>query len=97
MQRLLKSRVDAGSPGPDAALRERTPTWVWGEARTPDGAVRTARVRTANGYTVTAHAAVGVVRRLLDGGAAAGAATPARLVGARFVETLPGSGPLEIR
>jgi short subunit dehydrogenase-like uncharacterized protein len=97
VQRIMKSRVDAGAPGPDAALRERTPTWIWGEARAPGGAVRTARVRTANGYTVTAHAAVGVVRRLLAGGAPAGAATPARLLGARFVETLPGSGPLELR
>jgi short subunit dehydrogenase-like uncharacterized protein len=97
VQRFMKSRVDAGAAGPDAALRERTPTWVWGEARAAGGVVRSARVRTANGYTVTAHAAVAVVRRLLAGGAPAGAATPARLLGARFVETLPGSGPLELR
>ena len=96
VQRLLKARVDAGVPGPDAALRDRTPTYVWGEARAGDGAVRTARIVTANGYTVTAHASIGVVSRLLAGGVAAGAATPARLLGWRFVETLPGSGRLLI-
>jgi short subunit dehydrogenase-like uncharacterized protein len=96
VQRLLKSRVDAAPAGPDAALRERTPTYVWGEARAPDGRVRTARVRTANGYTVTAYAPLGVITRLLAGGAAPGVATPARLLGARYVETLPGSGPLTV-
>ncbi len=97
VQRFMKSRVDAGIPGPDAALRERTPTNVWGEARAADGRVRTARVRTANGYTVTAHAPLGVIRHLLAGRGTPGAATPARLLGARYVETLPGSGPLTIR
>jgi len=96
VQRLLKSRVDAGVPGPDAELRERTPTFVWGEARTADGRSCTARVRTANGYTVTAYAPLGVIRHLLAGGVPGGAATPARLLGARYVETLPGSGRLAV-
>jgi len=96
VQRLLKARVDRGSAGPDAALRARTPTAVWGEARAPGGAVRTARVTTANGYTVTTHAALGLVARLVAGGVAPGAQTPARIMGARYVETLPGSGPLVI-
>ena len=96
VQRFLKGRVNRGIPGPDAALRERTPTWVWGEVRSAGGETRTARIVTANGYTVTAHASIAVVSRLLAGGAAAGALTPARIMGARFVETLPGSGPLKI-
>ncbi|HXQ31968.1 MAG TPA: saccharopine dehydrogenase NADP-binding domain-containing protein [Steroidobacteraceae bacterium] len=96
VQRVLKSRADRGVPGPDAALRDRTPTWVWGEARAADGAIRSARIVTANGYTLTAHSSVGVVARLLDGKAAAGTTTPARLMGSRYVETLPGSGRLTI-
>ena len=96
VQRFLKARIDAGVPGPDAALRDRTPTHVWGEARAADGRVLTARVVTANGYTVTAHASLGVVARLLAGGVATGSTTPARIMGARFVETLPGSGPMSI-
>jgi short subunit dehydrogenase-like uncharacterized protein len=96
VQRFLKKRVDRGIAGPDAALRERTPTSVWGEVRSASGATRTARIVTANGYTVTVHASLGVVAHLLAGYAGAGALTPARIVGARFVETLPGSGPLKI-
>jgi short subunit dehydrogenase-like uncharacterized protein len=96
VQRLLQSRTGRGVPGRAAALRDRTPTCVWGEARAADGRLRTARIVTANAYTVTAHAALGVVERLLAGGVAAGATTPARLIGSRYVETLPGSGRLTV-
>ena len=96
VQRFMKSRLDRQPPGPDEAQRASTPTHVWGEARDAAGQVRTARVVTANGYTVTVHGALGVVERLLSGGASAGATTPARLMGARYVETLPGSGPITL-
>jgi len=96
VQRVLKWRIGRGVPGPDAPLRERTPTRVWGEARAADGTTRTARIVTANGYTVTAHASIGVVARLLEGTVPAGAITPARLMGSRYVEALPGSGRLTL-
>jgi short subunit dehydrogenase-like uncharacterized protein len=96
VQQFLKSRVARQPPGPDEAQRAATPTHVWGEARNAAGQVRSARVVTANGYTVTVHAALGIVERLLGGDAPAGALTPARLMGARYVETLPGSGRIAI-
>jgi short subunit dehydrogenase-like uncharacterized protein len=96
VQRWLKSKVDRQPPGPDAAQRERTPTYVWGEARDAKGTTRTARVVVANGYTVTVHAALGVVERLAAGSAAAGALTPARLMGKNYVESLPGSGAIVV-
>jgi short subunit dehydrogenase-like uncharacterized protein len=96
VQSWLKSRIDRQPPGPDAAQRARTPTHVWGEARDAAGTVRTARITVANGYTVTVHAALGIVERLLRGDVPTGATTPACLMGARYVETLPGSGPLVV-
>ncbi len=96
VQRWLKHRVSRQPAGPDADERATTPTCVWGEAHDAAGRVVTARVQTANGYTVTVHASLGVTERLLARPAAAGATTPARLMGARYVETLPGSGPLRI-
>lgn len=96
VQRWLKSKVDRQPPGPDAAQRERTPTYVWGEARDAKGAVRTARVVVANGYTVTVHASLGIVERLLSGPAAAGALTPARLMGKNYVESLAYSGSIVV-
>ena len=96
VQRWLKRRVARQPAGPDAGERASTPTWVWGEARDAAGRVVTARVQTANGYTLTVHASLGVAERLLAGPADAGATTPARLMGARYVETLPDSGVLRI-
>jgi len=96
VQRWLKARVDRQPPGPGAAERATTPTAVWGEARDAAGRVVTARLQTANGYTVTVAAALGIVERLSSAPAPAGALTPARLMGARYVETLPGSGVIRL-
>ncbi len=96
VQRWLKRRVDRQPPGPSADERATTPTCVWGEARDAAGRLVTARVQTANGYSVTVNAALGVTERLLARPTAPGATTPARLMGARYVEMLPGSGILRI-
>jgi short subunit dehydrogenase-like uncharacterized protein len=96
VQRWLKAKVDRQPPGPAEVERAETPTQVWGEARDAAGRVVCARVQTANGYTVTVHAALGIVERLLSRPADAGATTPARLMGARYVESLPGSGSIRL-
>jgi short subunit dehydrogenase-like uncharacterized protein len=81
--------------GPTARARAASPCYVWGEVRNAAGGVRTARIRTANGYDVTIHGALAVVQTLLsrnDG--EVGSLTPARLCGVQLITGLPGSGPL---
>ena len=96
VQTALKNRAGAIA-GPTAQARANAPCYVWGEARNASGVVRTARIRTANGYDVTTHGALAVVDRLLTRNVEEGGAfTPARLCGARLIETLPGSGAFEI-
>lgn len=94
-QAFLKWRIRRGAPGPSAEERERTPVWVWGEAQ-GDGRVLQARLKVANGYTVTTDAALAIARRLLEGRAAPGFTTPARLMGAEFVTMLPGASQIAI-
>ena len=96
VQRLLERRILATVHGPGEAARASAPVHVWGEVRDPRGAVRVARMRTANGYTFTRYAAVGVLRELLDRPHAGGFATPSMLVGAGFAASLPGSSPPRI-
>jgi short subunit dehydrogenase-like uncharacterized protein len=96
VQALLKWRIRKGAPGPTAGQRERSPVHVWGEAKNASGRTVTARVRVPNGYTLTTDAAVAIARRLLESGAAPGFTTPARLMGAGFVATLPGAGPITL-
>jgi short subunit dehydrogenase-like uncharacterized protein len=64
VQVALKKRAGAIT-GPTAQARAASPCYVWGEARNAAGTVRTARVRTANGYEVTVHGALAVVETLL--------------------------------
>lgn len=90
----LKRRIERGTPGPAAEQRETTPMHVWGEARNAKGMTRTARLRTANGYTVTVEASLGIVEHLLRTGAPAGYRTPSQVVGADFAGRLRGSTPI---
>jgi short subunit dehydrogenase-like uncharacterized protein len=95
-QAFMKWRIGKGAPGPTAAERERTPVFVWGEARNAAGRTVSARIRVANGYTVTTDASVAIARRLLEGAAPPGFTTPARLMGADFVTRLPGATKITV-
>ncbi|RLS80670.1 MAG: hypothetical protein DWI04_07950, partial [Planctomycetota bacterium] len=82
--------------GPAREARAASPTWVWGEARDAAGRVAVARLRTANVYDVTAAGVLLAVEHLLDRDGPGGFFTPSRLIGPRCVESLPGSGRIEI-
>ncbi len=96
VQDWLKGQVDKRIAGPDQAARERLRTWVWGEARNARGERRTARLETANVYDLTLHGVLLAVRHLLDYQGPGGYFTPSRLLGARCVESLPGSGRITV-
>jgi len=92
----LKARAGA-IVGPDATTRQNAPTFVWGEAHNPSGAMRTARIRTANGYDVTIHGALAVVRHIMGATTLRpGFVTPSMLCGVDLVERLPGSSVIRI-
>lgn len=97
VQKTLKRIVENRIHGPDADARDRTPTYVWGEVRNAAGETRTARIKTANTYSLTITGALAVVQHLLqDRVVEGGSYTPALLMGPELVERLPGSGPLVI-
>jgi short subunit dehydrogenase-like uncharacterized protein len=96
VQNFLKSRIARRAPGPDAAAREKTPVYIWGEAGNAAGRVLSARIRVPNGYTVTKDAAVAIAEHLLDSDVPAGFTTPARLMGNDFVTTLPGASQISL-
>jgi short subunit dehydrogenase-like uncharacterized protein len=92
VQAFMKRQVDKRVRGPSEDQRAQLTTSVWGEVRDGAGKTVTGRIRTANGYDVTVTASLGIVSALLDGRTASGHVTPAKLMGADFVSTLPGSG-----
>lgn len=96
VQKLIKARIAKTVKGPSEETRAQMPTFVWGEVTNARGEKKTARIRTANGYSLTITGALAVVEHLMTAQPAGGAYTPARLVGADLVMRLPGSGPLQI-
>lgn len=96
IRELAKFSAQRRTTPPDKTQRENNPTHVWGEARNAAGEVRTARLRTANGYSLTVHASLGILGEVLGRACNPGFTTPSSLMGADFVSTLPGSTTIRI-
>ncbi len=96
VQKLIKQRIARTVKGPDAGTRERLPTYVWGEVANAKGEKRTARIKTANGYSLTVSGSLAVVAHLLQQSPQGGTYTPSKLLGPDLVTRLPGSGPLTL-
>jgi len=96
VQYLAKRRIEGSIDGPLESERIVYTTRVYGQVRNRGGETRTARLETANGYTVTVDGSLAIARDLLDREPEPGAFTPARLMGARFIESLPGSSEIAI-
>jgi short subunit dehydrogenase-like uncharacterized protein len=96
VQRVLKRLVAATVRGPASATRATRPVRVWGEVTNAAGERRTARVTTASLYSITVDGALAAVAALQDGRRAGGYYTPAQLLGADLVTTLPGSSSVTV-
>ena len=96
LKSLLKFGIEHRLQPPTQAQRDDAPSHVWGEARNAAGKTLTARVRTANGYTLTVHSSLAILAEVLAGVPDPGFTTPALLVGPDFVSTLPGSTPIRL-
>lgn len=89
LKRFMQRKVRGG--GPDDTKREHSGCTVWGEARNPSGRLVALELRTANGYSLTAQAALGILERIIARPPAAGFTTASQLMGADYVLALPGS------
>lgn len=96
VQKRMKAQIARKVKGPSAEKRAQMPTFVWGEARNAQGQTKTARIRTANGYSLTITGSLAVTEQLMRQAPAGGAYTPATLMGADLVTRLPESEPMQI-
>lgn len=85
VQRLARALVRAGVSGPDAATREHGLAVICGEVWDDTGQRASARLRTPEGYQLTAQTALALAERALAGQAVPGFQTPSRLCGPDFV------------
>lgn len=91
VQRFLKAQVQKRPPGPSAEQRASGISVVWGEVRNVDGESVQARLRCAEGYTLTALSALYLAQKALSGEAHVGFQTPAMAYGADLILEFEGS------
>ena len=90
VQRALQASLRAAPPGPDEERRRQGVSLVWGLAEDDAGGRAEARMRTPEGYTLTAMTGVEAVRRVLEGGGFPGFQTPSLAWGADWILELAG-------
>ncbi|HEX5726040.1 MAG TPA: saccharopine dehydrogenase NADP-binding domain-containing protein [Longimicrobiaceae bacterium] len=90
VRKLAQRAARSGPAGPDEERRLRGETRLWGEAVDAQGNRAVSRMRTPEGYTLTALASVAAVERVLAGDAPPGFRTPSLAWGPDFVLELEG-------
>ena len=88
LQKILQKRIPAG--GPSDEERARGKTLLWGEARDASGNRVESRIQTPEAYTLTAHAALNIAQKILDGNFTPGFQTPARAYGPDLILEIKG-------
>ncbi|CAN5641200.1 saccharopine dehydrogenase NADP-binding domain-containing protein [soil metagenome] len=91
-RRLLRARA----PGPADDELGFGESRIWGHVEDDDGNAATAALSGPNGYLLTAHASLIVLRRVLAGEAPPGFQTPSRAYGADLVLEVPGTKRFDI-
>jgi short subunit dehydrogenase-like uncharacterized protein len=90
VQGLMKRIIDRRPEGPSEQERATAVSLLWGEVRGPGGAKASARLRTPEGYTLTAQASLLIVGKVLDGQAKPGYQTPSSAYGPDLVLEIAG-------
>jgi short subunit dehydrogenase-like uncharacterized protein len=90
MQSKLKRRIEAMPEGPNDAQRKEGYAIIVAEALNAKGERITSRLRTPEGYTMTAMASLEILQRLFKGEGAMGYQTPSRVFGAGFITEFDG-------
>ncbi len=96
VQTWLVERIAKAVKGPNAAARDASPTWVWGEATDPSGRRQEIRIFSLNGYSLTVFSSLAIVEHLIANDFPSGCWTPAAIMGKDFILSLPGTSKLEL-
>jgi short subunit dehydrogenase-like uncharacterized protein len=96
VQSLLKARIDRMPEGPDEDVLKTSYRVLVGEVTNARGQSARARLRTSQGYLLTAHTGVEIARRVAAGEAKPGFQTPSLVYGSDFILQFDGSNREEL-
>ncbi|HET9439586.1 MAG TPA: saccharopine dehydrogenase NADP-binding domain-containing protein [Longimicrobiales bacterium] len=91
VKKLLKHRIDARPAGPSEEQLVNGASFVWGRVEDAQGRAEEARLRGPNGYLLTAHTALLILKRVLSGDLTPGFQTPAGCYGSRLILEVAGT------
>lgn len=85
MQRILKNRIEKMVKGPSDEERAKGYSIIVGSVKNKEGAEKTSKLVTPEGYTLTCLCALEIVKQVLDENFKTGFRTPAGVYGADFI------------
>jgi short subunit dehydrogenase-like uncharacterized protein len=88
-KRFLQKKIRAGPAGPSEDELRTGKSYVWAEVVDDDGNIAEARCTGPNGYLLTAHTALLILKRVLAGEFRAGFQTPSLVYGADLILQAP--------
>ena len=88
VQDYLQNQIPSG--GPTDEQRAKGKMYLWGEASDRNGNRVESRMKTPEGYDVTANAALNIAQKILDGNFQPGYQTPAKVYGPDMIMELEG-------
>ena len=91
VQSFLKKKIQDGPAGPNDLERAQGESLLWGKVTNAAGESMESRLRTVEGYTLTAQTAWAIAKRVIAGYAPAGFQTPSMAYGADFILDFEGS------
>ncbi len=90
VRKFAVKRIKALPAGPTDNQRKDARSMVWGRITDTDGATATARLCGPEGYTLTMHASLIIIKKVLQGNFKSGYQTPAKQYGADIIKEVPG-------
>lgn len=90
VRKYAKKKIDKRPAGPTDEERSKAKALVWGQVIDAKGAKATARMSGPDGYTLTMHASLLIIQKILTGNFKTGYQTPASAYGEDLVLEIPG-------
>jgi len=90
IRQYIQNKINRRPAGPDDEQRSKAISLVWGQVRNAEGKTATVRLSGPEGYTLTTHAALIIVQKILKGNFSSGYQTPANAYGENLVMEIPG-------
>ncbi len=90
VKNYYKSKIKKMPAGPNAEMRAKAKSMVWGEVENVDGNKVAALMEGPEGYTLTAISSLLIAKKILSGNFKAGYQTPAACFGEDLVMEIPG-------